>query len=386
MSSLIYLANDKYYTELTQKYFDGDSVVYLTTPPDNVPTLIVLAKGTANEVVLEVTGKSLNSVTGVSRKKGSSVDHDIQTPVTCLNNEEFINQYRTYLGISWKGAYVAETAYVVQDGVTYQGSSYANIAASTGNLPTDTDYWQLITEKGDAATIAVGDVTTGAPGSPATVVNSGTPGDVVLDISIPEGDKGDGATVAIGTVTTGAPGSAATVTNSGTPGDAVLDFSIPEGSTIESVAFVSNDMVFTKDDLSTITLVNALIDLKGDQGIQGIQGEPGAVTPSTLADSTLINDTTNTDSYAGDLSAAPGSYFIGLKVNLKATNANTGASTLNVNSLGAKSIKKNVTEDLAALDIKAGQVLPLVYDGTNFQIVGGGGSGGGDVLQVQIFS
>jgi len=45
----------------------------------------------------------------------------------------------------------------------------------------------------------------------------------------PAGDDGTAATIAVGTVTTGAPGSAVTVANSGTPTAAVLDFSIPEG-------------------------------------------------------------------------------------------------------------------------------------------------------------
>jgi hypothetical protein len=43
---------------------------------------------------------------------------------------------------------------------------------------------------GLAATITVGTVTTGAPGSSATVVNSGTSGAAVFDISIPRGDIG----------------------------------------------------------------------------------------------------------------------------------------------------------------------------------------------------
>ena len=45
------------------------------------------------------------------------------------------------------------------------------------------------------------------------------------------GPQGLAATVAVGTVTTGAPGSSATVTNSGTSGAAVLDFTIPRGAT-----------------------------------------------------------------------------------------------------------------------------------------------------------
>ncbi len=45
------------------------------------------------------------------------------------------------------------------------------------------------------------------------------------------GPQGDAATVAVGTVTTGAAGTSASVTNSGTSGAAVLDFTIPRGAT-----------------------------------------------------------------------------------------------------------------------------------------------------------
>lgn len=43
------------------------------------------------------------------------------------------------------------------------------------------------------------------------------------------GPRGKGATVTVGTVTTGAPGSSATVTNSGTSEDAIFNFTIPRG-------------------------------------------------------------------------------------------------------------------------------------------------------------
>ena len=86
---------------------------------------------------------------------------------------------------------------------------------------------------------------------------------------------------------------------------------------------------------------------------------------------------TGTDTYAATLSPVPASYTTNLKVYIKFTNANTGAATLNLNSLGAKAIKKSGTAALASGDISAGQILCLVYDGTNFQVVGGGASGGG---------
>jgi hypothetical protein len=62
------------------------------------------------------------------------------------------------------------------------------------------------------------------------------------------------------------------------------------------------------------------------------------------------------------------------------TNANTGSSTININSLGAKTLKKSVSTNLANGDILAGQAYIIVYDGTNFQVIGIGGVGGtGDV-------
>jgi hypothetical protein len=43
-----------------------------------------------------------------------------------------------------------------------------------------------------------------------------------------------------------------------------------------------------------------------------------------------------------------------------------GAATLNINGLGAKTMKKLVTSDLAANDIILGQMVIIMYDGTNF--------------------
>ena len=83
--------------------------------------------------------------------------------------------------------------------------------------------------KGDTATVKVGSVTTGEPGSQASVTNSGTDTDAVWDITIPRGDKGDAATVHVGKVATGEPGTEAVVGNSGDEHAAILDFTIPKG-------------------------------------------------------------------------------------------------------------------------------------------------------------
>lgn len=48
---------------------------------------------------------------------------------------------------------------------------------------------------GQAATIAVGTVTTGQPGTSATVTNSGTSSAAVFDFTIPQGEKGDAGAI-----------------------------------------------------------------------------------------------------------------------------------------------------------------------------------------------
>ena len=90
---------------------------------------------------------------------------------------------------------------------------------------------------GQAATVQVGQVTTGEPGSNATVTNSGTSNAAVLDFSIPRGApgaKGDiGATpnITVGEVTTLEPGQQATASMSGTAENPVLNLGIPKGET-----------------------------------------------------------------------------------------------------------------------------------------------------------
>lgn len=75
--------------------------------------------------------------------------------------------------------------------------------------------------------------------------------------------------------------------------------------------------------------------------------------------------------------AVPGvtAYATGQSFTFKATTANTGAATLNVNSLGAKTIKKNHDQDLDTGDIEAGQMITVIYDGTNFQMLSQLGTG-----------
>lgn len=69
--------------------------------------------------------------------------------------------------------------------------------------------------------------------------------------------------------------------------------------------------------------------------------------------------------------SGPTSLTAGMLVYFTANTANTGPATLNVNSLGAKTIKKKGNTDLQTGDISAGQIVAVIYDGTNYQWVEG---------------
>lgn len=81
-----------------------------------------------------------------------------------------------------------------------------------------------------------------------------------------------------------------------------------------------------------------------------------------------------TDTYTVTKTPTP-SLTNGLKFEAKFTNANTGASTLNVNSTGAVTLRKFDGTALSSGDIAAGSVWWVTYDATasQYRLLGGGG-------------
>jgi hypothetical protein len=98
--------------------------------------------------------------------------------------------------------------------------------------------------------------------------------------------------------------------------------------------------------------------------------------PNFLDDAyeSFVVTASGTNTYTATLSPVITSYASNHRYFIKFTNANTGAATLNLNGLGAKSIVKNGNTALVSGDIAAGQILAIAYDGTNLQIIGGGSS------------
>jgi hypothetical protein len=97
----------------------------------------------------------------------------------------------------------------------------------------------------------------------------------------------------------------------------------------------------------------------------------GASKAETIQSAEFAADAGASDAYAIALTPAVTAYTTGVKYRFKANTANTGAATLNINSVGAQAIKKvagGVTTDLDTNDIRAGQWVEVVWDGTNFQM------------------
>jgi len=97
--------------------------------------------------------------------------------------------------------------------------------------------------------------------------------------------------------------------------------------------------------------------------------DSNALLPVVALPTFYAADAEATDTYAITLSPVPAAYTTGMVVRFKANTVNTGAATLNVNSLGAKTIVKNFNVTLADGDIKANQIVEVIYDGTNFQLL-----------------
>jgi hypothetical protein len=77
-----------------------------------------------------------------------------------------------------------------------------------------------------------------------------------------------------------------------------------------------------------------------------------------------------TDTITASVSPALTAYASGQMFAFVAANTNTGAVTINISSLGAKAITKTGNTALVAGDLTANYLFVVVYDGTQFQVVG----------------
>ena len=78
-----------------------------------------------------------------------------------------------------------------------------------------------------------------------------------------------------------------------------------------------------------------------------------------------------TDTITGTVSPTLTAYLAGAQFSFVVGTTNTGAVTLNIDSLGAKAVTRTGAVALVAGDLIATQMVEVMYDGTRFQLVNG---------------
>lgn len=132
-----------------------------------------------------------------------------------INGTNGINGAPGPPGITFKGAWLAGYGYAVNDAVTFAGSTYIALIANNSSEPDlSSQLWNLLAQAGSngpsgptgpSATVAIGTVTTGAPGTQAAVTNTGTSSAAVLHFTIPQGATGPAGTSGSGGSTNASP-------------------------------------------------------------------------------------------------------------------------------------------------------------------------------------
>jgi len=85
--------------------------------------------------------------------------------------------------------------------------------------------------------------------------------------------------------------------------------------------------------------------------------------------SKLLNTITGTNTITATASPTLSAYAAGQMFYFVAAGDNTTAVTLNIDGLGAKAVTRDGSTALISGDIKSGEVVVVVYDGTRFQVV-----------------
>jgi hypothetical protein len=106
-----------------------------------------------------------------------------------------------------------------------------------------------------------------------------------------------------------------------------------------------------------------------------------SIVSNQNSDSKFLSSVIGTNTITGNLTPAITSYGPGQTFRFVAASTNTGATTININSVGAKAITKSGNTPLVGNEITIGAAIQIVYDGTQFQLTSGAGSSGNSFTQ-----
>jgi hypothetical protein len=248
--------------------YQGVSYIAIIESIDRLPTNTTYWDKMADKGDTGDTG-----LEGSKGDKGDTGDTGLQGPKGDTGD--------TGLSINWKGDWDSQVSYLVNDSVTYQGSSYIAIVDCLDRLPTNTTYWGKMTAKGDKGD--TGDTglqgLKGDTGDTGLQGLKGDKGDTGLQGL--KGDKGD-------TGDTGLQGLKGDTGDTGPAGQSVKW----KSGWSEIVVYVVNDAVsyLGSSYIATVESLNKvptdsnywnIMSIKGDKGdtgdtgLQGLKGDKG---------------------------------------------------------------------------------------------------------------
>jgi hypothetical protein len=221
-----------------------------------------------------------------------------------------------------------------------------------------------------------------------TIIGNGTPSDPLVAVGggggTPLTVKDEGTNVSTNTTTLNFTGAGVTASLT-SPG--IVEVNIPSGggggtvtavtgtAPIASSGGTTPDISITQSDSTTDGYLSSAdwntFDGKFDQPT-GTSADylDGTGTPTPFpALGMQGGQATGTDTYAVSIPGVT-AYNLNDAYAIGFTNANTAASTLNINGIGAVPISKNNVVPIVGGDIQANQQFIAIYDGSAFQILG----------------
>ena len=132
---------------------------------------------------------------------------------------------------------------------------------------------------------------------------------------------------------------------------------------------IANNSVFSQTDASNTGSLPGISGSSAPNLIDdSIRALIGAVKREHDWRNFTVTSSGSANAYVVTYSVAPAAYYTGQRFGFITNFAVTGSATVNVNTLGAKTIKKivaGVKTNLASGDIASGDFIDLIYDGTD---------------------
>jgi hypothetical protein len=395
---------------LTSVAVDGVTIIGNGTPED---PLTAIGGGGGTPLTVKDEGTNVSTNTATLNFTGAGVTASLTSPGVVEVNIPSGGGGGTLIALPFTTDHLSATgnAYAIGNIVWYNGNVYRCIAANDSILPTNTSYWvnlgsgfPTVQQPSDWNATSGNNQILNKPTIPAAQVNSdwnassgvaeilNKPTIPVLPATIVEDVT---ATAPIASSGGATPNISITQANGSTDGylsssdfntfngkqDALtagtgIDLTgniVTNTAPDQTVSLTAGTGINTSGTYPNFTIGNSapdqIVSLTAGTDINITGTYPSFTIASTAAAGMQGGQATGTDTYAVTIPGVT-AYTLNDAYAIGFTNANTGASTLNINGLGAKNIAKNNNVPIIGGDIAANQQFIAIYDGTNFQILG----------------